>query len=64
MGAGEPDVTGGAFFLVLVGGMFFPIIALIAAIWLALQGQGGLALFALVWWFLWSGDDEYERRNS
>jgi len=56
-------VSGGAFFLVLVGGMFFPIIALIAAIWLFLEGQVGLALFALVWWFLWAGDED-ERRNN
>ncbi|AGM11513.1 hypothetical protein M199_gp153 [Halogranum tailed virus 1] len=44
-----PDI----FIAFLIIGMFFPIVSLIGAILLFLDGFGGAALILFVWWLLW-----------
>lgn len=42
------------FFLLLIAGMFFPIIALVGAVWFLLNGMAGPAFFLFIWWLLWA----------
>jgi len=42
------------FVALLIIGMFFPIVALVGAIWLFLEGMTGLAFWLFIWWLLWA----------
>lgn len=50
----------GSILLILIVALFIPMVALVTAIWLFLQGEVGLAILFLVWWMLW---EEQETEN-
>jgi len=42
------------FFAFLVGAIFFPVLALIGAVWFLLNGFPAGAVVLFVWWLLWA----------
>jgi hypothetical protein len=43
--------------LMIVIGVFFPLVSIVYAVLLLTQGKIGIALFFLFWWAIWSEDN-------
>lgn len=39
--------------LLAILSIFFPILALIGAVYFFLSGEAGLAIFFFIWWLIW-----------